>query len=201
MEAIYSIKRRDHRKPLPVLGSSISNLEKIVRVDRVAKRLGEIFWPGPLSIICPALASAPIPLQNANGEISVRVSSNAKARELCEALASPLVATSANLSGEPPAMREWEFTEAFIANANASTIKVGLAGWPCENRERLPSTIVTPAENGKIRLLRLGQITANSLVRAGFEVEHMPDCQPMAQEQNKAHFLKSIEFFHLWEKS
>lgn len=184
MEAIYSIKGRDHRKPLPVLGSSISNLEKIVRLDLVAKRLGEIFWPGPLSILCQALASASLQLQNANGEISVRVSSNAQARKLCEALASPIAATSANLSGKPPAMREWEFTEDFIASANASAIKVGFAGWSSVNRERLPSTIIAPKENGKIRLLRAGQISANSIVSAGFEVEPMPDGQPMMQEKN-----------------
>lgn len=171
MNAIYTLKLRERNKPLPVLGASIACLEKIVQLNFVVKRLGEVFWPGPLSILCPALSTAPSHLQNARGEISVRITSCANAAFLCEKLGKPLVATSANLSGEPPALKPEELAPTFMEKAAASKTGVGIILWPGENGLRLPSTIISLTMEGKIRLLREGRISAQRIARAGFEVE------------------------------
>lgn len=171
LKAIYDLKGREINKPLPALGSSFVNLEKLVRVDNGRRRLGEMFWPGPLSILCDALPAAPLPLRNADGEISVRITADEKAAELCEKLGTPLVATSANISGEFPAVSPEDFSAEFMVKIEASQTRVGFACWPWQNNPPLPSTVVAISGKGKIRMLREGRITAARLREAGFEFD------------------------------
>ena len=53
VERIFHIKDRSEDKPLPIMGSNISDIEKLVHMSSLAKSLAQHFWPGALTIVSP----------------------------------------------------------------------------------------------------------------------------------------------------
>jgi len=66
----------------------------------VAHRLAR-FWPGPLTLILPALPNVPRPVTAGTGSIGVRWPQASFATRLVHAFEMPITATSANKSGQP----------------------------------------------------------------------------------------------------
>ena len=60
-------------------------------------------WPGPNTWIVPATARVPRWITGSHSGVAVRVSDHPVVIALCEAFGGPLVSTSANRAGEPPA--------------------------------------------------------------------------------------------------
>src|SRR5258707_7388922 len=63
--------------------------------------LARRFWPGPLTIIVNASSRVPLKVTGNTGRLALRQASSKVATALLERLAQPLIATSANLSGQP----------------------------------------------------------------------------------------------------
>jgi tRNA threonylcarbamoyl adenosine modification protein (Sua5/YciO/YrdC/YwlC family) len=101
---LYEIKGRPADKPIALLVASVEQAETLVEVSGWAADLGRRHWPGPLTLVLPM--SRPLPRWVGDPEkrtVGVRVPDHPMARELLEA-AGPLAVTSANPSGEPPAL-------------------------------------------------------------------------------------------------
>lgn len=60
-------------------------------------------WPGPSTWVVPATARVPRWITGAHNSVAVRVSAHPVVAALSRAAGMPLVSTSANLGGEPPA--------------------------------------------------------------------------------------------------
>ena len=88
------------------IGLIVSGLEQVAMVceeiDPISDRLARQFWPGPLSLVLPALTRLPEALVNGHGGVALRVSPHAEASRLVRDFGSPITATSANPSGKPP---------------------------------------------------------------------------------------------------
>lgn len=98
---VFEIKARASSKALPCIVSGIEQLGSVAsEISPLASELAARFWPGPLTLIVPARAS--VAAASDDGTVAVRVSSLPLARELA-AIAGPVTATSANVSGAPPA--------------------------------------------------------------------------------------------------
>ena len=105
---LQRFKERPVSKPLPVLVSRLPLLAPLgVSLSPRARHLAEHFWPGPLTLVLPSSARFPSGVARADGALGVRCSPHPTARELAgrlEALGrGPLIATSLNRAGEPPA--------------------------------------------------------------------------------------------------
>ncbi len=61
-------------------------------------------WPGPVTWLFPRAAQVPDWLAGQHQTIAVRVSAHPVCAALCQALQAPLVSTSANPHGQPPAL-------------------------------------------------------------------------------------------------
>ena len=102
VDRVHRIKGRPAGKPFPVIVSSLEMLEELVtRVPGVARTLIERYWPGALTIVLPARDGLPSGIVAGNGTIACRISSSGAATAIVRALGEPLVATSANRSGDP----------------------------------------------------------------------------------------------------
>ena len=100
VDKIFKIKNRDKTNPLPILASSIVDIEKIVLLDRTAKKLAQIYWPGALTIIVPLIdKKISDNLRAGKMSIGVRVPNNICALSLLKDC-KYLTGTSANKSGE-----------------------------------------------------------------------------------------------------
>jgi len=97
VERVFVAKGRPADKSLPVVGTSIAQLEElVVFTERWYGRLAAV-WPAPLTVVLPARRAV-----LAGGvTLAVRVPAQPL---LCALLGflGPLTATSANLSGTPP---------------------------------------------------------------------------------------------------
>jgi len=100
---LLRVKAREPKKPIPLLVADRAMLERVARVPAPAEPLIERFWPGPLTLVLPAVPGLPAQLCNDLGEVGVRISSHPLARGLVERLGAPLTATSANAAGGEPA--------------------------------------------------------------------------------------------------
>ena len=106
LDRIYLLKRRARHLPLLCLIKGFQSLELLVKnVTPWVHQLMEVFWPGPLTLVLPARSGIPAYLLGPTGGVAVRWSPSPVAQELVSRLGTPLVGTSANLSGEPPATR------------------------------------------------------------------------------------------------
>jgi len=97
---LFQAKGRAREKAIPVLLAGIDQLRQVV-VDPTpdAVRLGERFWPGPLTIVLRRQPGLPEAL-SATATVGVRVPDHPLALALLAA-AGPMAVTSANRSGGP----------------------------------------------------------------------------------------------------
>lgn len=102
---LYALKQRPGEKPLPVIVGDIDTLLSIARqVPSPAEKMIEEFWPGPLTLIFDARDDLPILLTGNTGKVAVRIPGKSVALDLVQKLKLPITSTSANPSGEPPAI-------------------------------------------------------------------------------------------------
>ena len=89
------------KKPLPILSCSLEDVERVVALSPTARRIVEIFWPGPLTLVLPrkdVLESTAF----GYGSIGIRIPNSDVALKLIELSGGLLVGTSANKTGRQP---------------------------------------------------------------------------------------------------
>lgn len=159
--AVYTVKQRPYRLPLPVIIGDRPQLEAIVAdITPLAQSLMDAFWPGPLSIIFPAKPEVPDLLTAGTGRIAVRFSSHPAAAELCRVSGLVLTASSANISGIAPVTNPGDLDPDLLK------LIAGIYVAEPEPKGDEPSTIVDLlANNGKgtVRVLREGAISVARL--------------------------------------
>jgi len=107
-ERVYQIKSRPKELPLPLLIASAEALASLAcRIPETARVLARHFWPGGLTLVVPKADSLPAHLAPGPG-IAVRVPNHPVCLLLIECLGNPIVGTSANVSGRPPALTAGE---------------------------------------------------------------------------------------------
>jgi L-threonylcarbamoyladenylate synthase len=103
------IEAKQRRKnPLPVLGSSMRNVERIAWFNEKASILASKFWPGPLTLILERKPALPDLVTFGLPTVGVRVPNCDVALRLIELSGGLLVGTSANLSGNKSCPSAWE---------------------------------------------------------------------------------------------
>jgi L-threonylcarbamoyladenylate synthase len=100
---ILEIKQRDAAKGLVLIASDIDQLQHWITLDDEVS--GPKLSSGadkPVTWIVPATDNVPYWIRGDHSGIAVRLTRHRVARSLCEAAESPLVSTSANISGRAP---------------------------------------------------------------------------------------------------
>jgi L-threonylcarbamoyladenylate synthase len=99
---VFAAKGREAQRSLPLLVSDIPMAEDLAaEVNSRFYILARHFWPGPLTLIVPASAKVPLKVTGNTGRLAVRQSKSKLANALLDYLDQPLIATSANKSGQP----------------------------------------------------------------------------------------------------
>ncbi|WP_320174790.1 L-threonylcarbamoyladenylate synthase [Maridesulfovibrio sp.] len=162
---VARIKGRPVSKPLPLIIGSIDQLDLVAEsVSPELLKLTRLFWPGPLSILVKAREELPSAVKDSRGYTSVRWTDHSHAAELCLKARTPLIATSANMSGKPGTGVAAELdAELTIMVEGVYTPDPGPKGGN-------PSTVVEPLTENKIKIFRDGVVTREQLTRAGFVI-------------------------------
>lgn len=99
---VFEAKRREARKALPLLVDGISMAETYAdRLSSTFYLLARRFWPGPLTVIVQASSRVPLRVTGNTGRLALRHSSAPLLESLIGTIRTPLIATSANVSGRP----------------------------------------------------------------------------------------------------
>jgi L-threonylcarbamoyladenylate synthase len=158
LAGLFAVKSRPAAKPILTLIESRAQLTRLTtEIPAVYPVLMDHFWPGPLTLLFRARPELPHLLTGGTGTIGVRISSLPVARRLAAASGGIITATSANLSGRPPAA-----TAAEAATQLGPGLDLILDGGPTAGG--CPSTLLT-VENGKPLLLREGMVAAADIRR------------------------------------
>jgi L-threonylcarbamoyladenylate synthase len=99
---VFVAKGRELHRSLPLLVSDVLMAEELAK--ELPERfyvLARRFWPGPLTIIVPAAAKVPLKVTGNTGRLALRQPRCHVANVLLEKVNQPLIATSANISGQP----------------------------------------------------------------------------------------------------
>ena len=104
VERIYEIKNRPNHQQLPLLVADTSRLTAVAgEIPGIAWFLAERFWPGGLTLVLPKADSLHAHLAR-GPSIAVRVPNHPVCLALIQHLGNPIIGTSANISGQPPAL-------------------------------------------------------------------------------------------------
>jgi L-threonylcarbamoyladenylate synthase len=115
LEALTRIKQRPPDKAFLMLVANDKELPALRWTD-AARALAQAFWPGPLTLILEDVERVlPPAVRNPLGGVAVRKEAHPVCRRVLEAYEAPLISTSANLSGQPPAS-----TAAAVARVGAT---------------------------------------------------------------------------------
>jgi L-threonylcarbamoyladenylate synthase len=102
---LLTMKQREWDKGLILIAADFEQLEPYVEVpSRAAWRRARLSWPGPSTWVFPAAEDVPPWLTGNRDTLAVRVTAHPVASALCRAYDGAIVSTSANRSGEAPAM-------------------------------------------------------------------------------------------------
>lgn len=162
---IFRIKFRDEKKPLPLIASDRSVVDRLVRdPGRVAVELMDRFWPGSLTILLNPALDVPKWVQGPGGKIGVRVPPDCAAKALAAVAGGWITATSANVSGGPEP-QEISLIAREVLEAVDLVIDLG----PTPGGK--PSTVVEPLDSG-IRIIRHGAVDESLLRDAIRDLRH-----------------------------
>jgi len=151
---IYTMKKRDETKPLPILGYSKHILENIVKFDEISNKIVEKFWPGQLTVVLPLKDTRLKKLSGIGDTLAVRIPNNKCTLSLLKEC-KLIVGTSANISGRKP------LTNPQNLNDDIPVCDIFLDDGIIHSSG--VSTIIE-IKNKKIKILRNGDISENDLV-------------------------------------
>lgn len=163
---LYNHKKRDSDKPVPVIIPDISMVERYAsHISNDAGRLMEEFWPGPLTLVFPAISDVlPLIMGNTN-TIGMRAPGCAVSRELAKELDGAVTATSANYAGGKSCSRIWDIPEKL-----RKATGLMLHGGDTPGLE--PSTVISVCEKQPV-LIREGALPKKDIEKClGFEISN-----------------------------
>jgi L-threonylcarbamoyladenylate synthase len=159
---IRELKGREDSKPILVLISDASELDRFIskttetgKTGRTFQRAVELYWPGPLTLVVRARAELPAELTAGTETIGLRLPADESVRDLVRTCGGSLTATSANVSGQPPASSAVEAQSYFPEG-----LDMIVDGGRANSME--PSTVVD-VSGPQPRVIRRGVITESEL--------------------------------------
>lgn len=104
VQHLLALKRRPMHKGLILIAADFAQLAPFLQPLTPADHAQlAATWPGPYTWLIPARPDTPHWLRGRHETLAVRVTAHPLAAALCRACGHPLVSTSANFSGRPPA--------------------------------------------------------------------------------------------------
>jgi L-threonylcarbamoyladenylate synthase len=158
VERIFSMKRRPHSVALPVLVDAPSTIERLgVTLSPLARRLGDAFWPGALTLVVDAPSELARRVGSRVDTVGIRVPNDDVLREVLSRTG-PLVVSSANEHAASPCHSAQEVLAVF---ALVETLTAVLDGG---ERSGVVSTVIQVLDD-EWQILRDGALSADDVSR------------------------------------
>lgn len=163
IQKIYDAKGRPSNNPLIIHFHSLHQIKEWLTLPPLAEKLGNKFWPGPLTLIIRSSEKICSTARAGLNTVAIRIPSHPIALELLRQTNLPLAAPSANRSGHiSPTQVE------HVKRSLGSKVKIILDGGACE--VGLESTVLDLTTNPP-RILRPGKISREEIEKEIGNVE------------------------------
>lgn len=156
VKKLYSLKNRDN-KPGTIIATDISQLEGLGLKARYLKAV-EQYWPNSISVVIPCGAELSYLHLEAFG-LAVRIPNNKTLNALTNAVG-PILTSSANLPGQPPANTVGEAKEYFGDKVDFYTDGGDLSGHQPSTVIRIVDDAIEILREGAVKLDESGRIIA-----------------------------------------
>ena len=161
LERLLVAKNRSADKGIQLLVDSVAKAAQLAVLPPAAEQLAAAFWPGGLTLIVERRPAVDLPLLLGGGRptLGVRLPDHALPRALARRLG-PLAASSANVSGRPPAT-----TVQMVVESLADVVSLVIDDGPVGGG--VPSTVVDcTSATGAPVILRAGAIPVADILAA-----------------------------------
>jgi len=168
VERVYLVKQRPPDMALPLLLSDTSQITELAEpVPPIAWQLIRRFLPGALTIVLHKSASAPDIVTAGGRTIAVRIPDHPIPIALITGLGTPVIGTSANLSGQPSPL-----TAAEVRSQFGDTIDLVINGSRCSAGKEstvidVTGEIPVVLREGAISGEELRQVCGNIILKEG----------------------------------
>ncbi len=152
---IRLLKGREEAKPILLLISDDSQVDRFIQQAAFFKLVARKHWPAPLTLIGVARPELPAALTASTHTLGVRLPDDENVRAFVRACGGALTATSANVSGQPPARTAKEVENYFPAG-----IDLIVDGGEVTATE---ASTVLDVSGSEARLVREGAISRDQL--------------------------------------
>lgn len=144
VERVLALKQRGRESGLILIAAAPAQVaDLLARLPEDRRRVVLESWPGPVTWVCPSTETVPHWIRGEHAGVALRITAHPIAAALCDAHGGPLVSTSANRSGSPPARTEGEVRRLFPEGIDA--LVPGATGGnpgPTEIRDALTGTVL-----------------------------------------------------------
>ncbi|KPJ69047.1 hypothetical protein AMJ44_04785 [candidate division WOR-1 bacterium DG_54_3] len=103
IKRIFRIKKRSKNKPLQVLVATLAQTKRLGKFSKKAQEFAKKNWPGPFTLVVYKTRKVPKLVTGGSPKVGIRMPNHKTTLELIKKCG-PIVATSANRSGEKPAL-------------------------------------------------------------------------------------------------
>lgn len=146
---VFKIKQRDDSKALICL------VDSDVRLERYVRNVPEVVWQvmeyatKPTTVILDNAVNLAPNLIAEDGSIAMRITREPFSKELCYRFQKPIVSTSVNISGMPPAQNYADIAPELLEAADYVCFSRRQ-----EHKPHTPSCIIKIKEDGEITFIR-----------------------------------------------
>lgn len=147
-------KIRPETKPIPMMVSSLSQIEEIAYVNEQAKKLIAAFMPGAFTIVLKKREEIADYVSNGLPTIAIRMPDDPFVLEIMDTIGKPMLVSSANISDMPSCTSGEDVLKQLDGRIDG--IVMG------ESSSSLASTIVDCTQT-KIKVLRAGAISEENI--------------------------------------
>ena len=143
---ILQLKKRSPTKGVILIASDMAQLEFLLHdLPTIQRQTLMQSWPGPFTWLVPHHHRVPPFIHGLFDTVAVRVSAHPTVKALCHAVGGPIVSTSANPQGLPPATTQLKARAYFGQRISYCPGMVGKNAKPSKIQDLTTGAVVRPA--------------------------------------------------------
>lgn len=154
VKKIYDIKHREAKKPLILMSDDVYPFFDYVKqpIEKEAQRLIKNYFPGALTLVVEKSENTPDYITSGMNTVGIRVPDNETFANICKSIDGRVLATtSANISGEAPAL---SYEEAVAYIGDKVDFVVPSYGFEAQGR----ASTVAGFKGGEVIIFRQGEV-------------------------------------------
>ncbi len=160
VKKVFEIKKRKSSKPFPVFVKDIKAVKTLAFISQAQEKFLKKFWPGKLTAVLKIKSfKFPKGILNKDKKIGLRIPDYKILNVIIKETDVPLVATSANITGQKASGKIKEVIKQFENKKHQPDLVLNVGNL----KKSLPSTVI---DMESFKILRKGQISREEISRA-----------------------------------